>query len=157
MSSLRAQILTTVQGKLETVRDALGWSTLLRNPREPIGEDQFNAVVMMDGGDRIPAGLTGNVEQDTLEFSVAWFVMETAEGGPSAEEQLDAGFVAIVDALIDPDDIQLGGLAIGIARGAISDPGIGRARNGARVIGAQSMDFTVQYLAREGDASSPAP
>jgi hypothetical protein len=59
--------------------------------------------------------------------------------------------------LLDPADIQLGGLAIGIARGAISDPGIGRSAKGARIIGAQSMDFTVQYLAREGDASTPGP
>lgn len=155
MASVRAQILGAVLAKLETVQAALGWQELLRNPRNPLGEDQFNAIVQMDGGDRSPMGLTGNVEQDTLEFSVAWLVME--RNGDTAEDLLDAGFVAIADALLDPDDIQLGGLAIGIARGAISDPGIGRSAQGARVIGAQTMDFTVQYLAREGDASTPGP
>jgi hypothetical protein len=155
MASVRAQILSAVTAKLEAVQADLGWKATLRNPRESLGEDQFNAIVQMDGGDREPIGLTGHAEQDTLEFSVAWFVMEA--GGDSAEDLLDAGFVAIADALLDPADIQLGGLAIGIARGAISDPGIGRSAKGARIIGAQSMDFTVQYLAREGDASTPGP
>jgi hypothetical protein len=155
MASVRAQIFARVQTKLEAVSAALGWKGVLRNPREPLGEDQFNTIVLMDGGDREPSGLTGHAEQDTLEFSVAWFVIEA--GGESAEDLLDTGFVAIADALIDPDDIQLGGIASGIERGAISDPGIGRSTKGARIIGAQSMDFSVKYLGREGDASTPGP
>ena len=155
MASVRSQIFSRVQTKLAAANAALGWTGVLRNPREPLGEDQFNAIVLMDGGDREPLGLTGRVEQDTLEFSVAWFVIE--RDGDTAEDLLDTGFVAIADALLDPADIQLGGLAMGIARGAISDPGIGRATNGARIIGAQSMDFTVQYLARDGDAATPGP
>lgn len=155
MASVRAQILSTVERKLRDVVDQLGWKVMVRNPREPIGEDQFNAVVMMDGGDREPVSLTGHVEQTSLEFSVAWLVQEARE--TRAEELLDAGFVAIVDALIDPTDIQLGGIAIGVMRGAITDPAIGRSAQGARIVGGQSMDFTVQYLAREGDASTAAP
>lgn len=156
MSSVRAQILAAVAAKLEAVRVALNWATLVRNPREPIGEDQLNALVQMDGGDREPGSLTGHVERCTLEFSVGWMAMER-EGGPSAEELLDAAFVAISDALLDPADIQLGGLAIAIERLGISDPLIGRGPSGARILAGQSMDFAVEYMAREGDASTPGP
>jgi hypothetical protein len=84
----------------------------------------MNALMLMDGGDREPAGLTGNVEMCWLEFSVGMMVKETA--GNAAEDLLDAGVVAISDALLDPTDIQLGGLAVGIQRQGISDPVIGR-------------------------------
>lgn len=155
MASVRAQILAAVLVKLGQVRVALLWTSVLRNPREPVGEDQLNAIVLMDGGDREPVTLTGGVEQNDLEFSVGLLVQETAIA--TAEDLLDAGFVAVADALLDPTDIQLGGLAIGIVRGAVSDPVIGRGPQGARVLGGQSIDFTVQYLAREGDASTPGP
>lgn len=155
MASLRAQIIATVMSKLDQARDDLGWKTLLRNPREPVGEDQFNAILLGEGGDDEPESLTGHVEHSELDFSVGMLVQETAT--MTAEELLDAGFVAIVDGLINPADIQLGGIAIGIRRGAMSPPYIGRSAQGARIVGAQSIDFTVQYLAREGDASTAAP
>lgn len=155
MTSVRGQIIATVMGKLELVKDGLGWKTLIRNPREPVGEDQFNAILLAEGGDEEPDALTGHIEHSVLDFSVGMLVQETAT--MTAEELLDAGFVAIVDALIDPNDIQLGGIAIGIRRGAMSPPYIGRSAQGARIVGGQSMDFTVQYLAREGDASTAAP
>lgn len=155
MSSLRAQILAVVATKLEAVRDALDWATLLANPREPVGEDQVNAIVFIHGGDREPVTLTGGVEIREMDFSVAWLIQETASD--SAETLLDDGYVAISDALLDPGDMQLSGLAIGILQGAISEPTIGRSANGGRILGGQSVDFTVQYLAREGDASTPAP
>ncbi len=155
MTSLRAQILAEVEAKLQAVVEQLDWAALLRNPREPVGEDQLNAVVMMDGGDRPPDGLTGLVDVCELEFSVAMLVQES--GGMKAEELLDAGFVAICNRLIDPADIQLGGLAIGIRRGAMSDPAIGRAAQGARIMGGQAIDFAVEYLEREGDVEIPGP
>jgi hypothetical protein len=155
MASLRAQIMAAAQAKLQVVVELLDWTTLIRNPREPLGEDQLNAVILMDGGDREPAGLTGHVSESWLEFSVAMLVKESLSA--SAEDLLDAGFVAISNALLDPDDIQLGGLVIEIRRGAISDPSIGRAQQGARIMGGQAIDFTVHYLEREGDAELPGP
>ena len=155
MGSVRAQILAAVEELLEDVRAGLDWATVIRNPRERIGEDQMNALVMMDGGDREPASLTGHVEESWVEFSVGMVVKEA--GGDSAEDILDAGLVAICDTLVDPDNIQLGGLAIGIRREGISEPLYGRADKGARILGGQSIDFAVQYMAREGDASTPGP
>lgn len=155
MASVRAQILAAVMAKLEEVRAALGWESLIRNPRNPIGEDQANAIVLVDGGDRPPNGLTGEVEEGWLEFSVGWLVLES--GSDTAEDILDLGFVAISDKLLDPDDIQLGGLAVDIRREGLSDPQIGRSPEGARIVGGQAMDFVVQYQSREGDASTPGP
>ncbi len=155
MASVRAQILALVEVKLGLVAEALDWAGVLRNPRDPVGEDQLNAIVQMDGGDRDPNGLTGRVEQRWLEFSVGLLVQQTSTA--TAEELLDDGLVAVSDSLLDPTDIQLGALAVGIEQGAVSDPVIGRAQDGGRVLGGQSIDFTVQYLAREGDASTPGP
>ena len=155
MTSLRGQIFDAIAAKLEAVRAALDWQTLLRNPREPVGEDQMNALVLAVGGDLPPDGLTGYVEQNAAEFAVGLVVLETDDA--TAEELLDAGFVAVSDALIDPDDIQLGGLAIDIRRGAMSPPYIGRSLDGARIVGVQEIEFTVAYLSREGDASSVGP
>jgi hypothetical protein len=155
MPSVRAQILAVVEALLDDVRTDLDWTSVVRNPRERIGEDQMNALVMMDGGDREPTGLTGHVEENWVEFSVGMVVKETGEG--TAEELLDAGLVAVCDTLVDPDNIQLGGLAIGIRREGISEPLYGRADKGARILGGQAIDFAVQYLAREGDASTPGP
>jgi hypothetical protein len=155
MASVRAQIMAAVLAKLDAVRAGLSWNTVLRNPRGMVGEDQLPAIVVMDGGDREPKGLTGNVEDCWLEFSVGWMLAESEED--TAEALLDAAFVAINDALLDPDDVQLGGLAVAIRREAISDPMFGRAPQGAVIMAGQSMDFAVQYFVREGDASSPAP
>lgn len=155
MTSLRRQILTRVEQKLDAVLADLAWKERVTNPREPIGEDQMNTLVLMHGGDVTPSGLTGDVEQRWLEFSVGWLVLETA--AKSAEVLLDEGYVAIHDALLDPADIQLAQLAIAIRMEDISDPMIGRSPSGARIVGGQAMDFRVQYLAREGDAASAAP
>lgn len=155
MPSVRKQIFDAVEAKLDLVLTDLGWATRLTNPREPFGEDQMNAIALMHGGDREPEGLTGNVEQRWLELSVGWVVIEATEG--EAEDLLDAGLVAISDALLDPTDVQLSGLAVAIRLEGISDPMIGRSQSGSRIIAGQSMDFRVQYLAREGDASSPGP
>ena len=155
MASVRKQILDAVEAKLEAVRVALGWNTLVHNPREPVGDDQFDALVMMDGGDLAPMGLTGHVEQRWLEFSVGLMVRDRSDA--SAEEKLDAGYVAVCDALLNPADIQLGGLAIDIQLGGVGDPMFGRAQSGARVVGGQSMEFMVQYLAAEGAASVVGP
>jgi len=155
MASVRMQILTAVKDKVDLVAETLGWPNVLVNPREPIGEDQFNAIVIAHGGEPDPSGLTGHVGMAEVEFSVALLVQEA--GGRSAEELLDAGWVALSNALLDPADIQLGKLAIGIRRGGIEPPTIGRAMNGARIIGGQQIDFTVQYLEIEGDAETPGP
>ncbi len=155
MASVRAQILAAAEAKLSAVRVALAWQTLIRNPREKVGEDQLDALVMVDGGDRAPEGLTGHVEYRWVEFAVGWLVRETS--ADTIEELLDAALVAIIDALIDPDDIQLGGLAIAIEQGEIGEPVIGRSETGARIVGGQWTEFAVQYLAREGDASTPGP
>lgn len=156
MASVRSQILNAVEIKLEEVRAALAWTSLVVNPRVEVGEDQWNALVLFHGGDREPASLTGHRELRWLEFSVAWIVRESASA--TAEELLDAGLVAVSDALLDPADIQLSGLAVAIEQGAISEPVIGPAsRNGARILGGQAMDFAVQYMAVEGDASTAGP
>lgn len=155
MTSLRGQIFAYIETKLGTVKTALGWQSLLINPREAVGEDQMNALAFGHGGDREPEGLTGHVESDMAEFSVGMVVMET--GSASVEEMLDAGYVAVCDTLTDPADIQLGGLASDVRRGAVSSPYIGRSKDGARVVGVQVIDFTVAYLSREGDASSVGP
>lgn len=155
MASVRAQLFDLVEAKLEGVREALDWAALLRNPVEPVGEDQCNALVLLDGGDRAPQGLTGHVERRWLEFSVGMIVREAE--GTRAHQLLDAGFVAVVNALCDPADIQLSQLAVAIEMGALSDPVIGRAPQGARVMGGQSIDFSIEYLAREGDAETPGP
>lgn len=155
MPSVRMQIFAAVAAKLELVRAGLDWNQVIRNPRELVGEDQYNTLVMMDGGAREPDGLSGYVQESELEFSVAVMVME--RNGDLAEDLLDAGFVAVSNKLVDPTDIQLGGIAIGIRRTGMSDPVIGRSPHGARVVGGQSIDFAVKYLEREGDAELPGP
>lgn len=159
MASVRSQIFAAVAALLEEVVDDLNWSTFLHNPREPLGDDQMDAIAMMDGGDREPDALTGGISDNELEFSVGWAVQEAIDpgDGETAEEKLDAAYVAISNKLLDPTNIQLGGLAVGIFRGAISDPEIGRPKNGARYVGGQAMDFRVQYFEREGDASTVGP
>lgn len=156
MSSVREQILGgKVMTKLEAVRTDLGWGKVIRNPRDEMGEEDLPAIVLMDGGERQPDGMTGHVDDRWLEFTVGLFVLE--QGGKTLEQLLDEGLVAVTDALIDPQDIQLGGLAVGIEQGETSDPVLGRLPGGARYLGAISMDFSVRYMAREGDASTPAP
>lgn len=156
MSSVREQILGgKIMAKLDAVKVALGWAKVIRNPRGAIGEEELNAIVLMDGGERPPQGLTGFVDDRTLDFSIGLLVQEA--DGKTIEQLLDAGLVAVTDALIDPLDIQLGGLAVGIDQGETSDPVIGRQQGGARYLGGIAMDFSVRYLAREGDASTPAP
>lgn len=156
MSSVYAQILAKVEEKLDAVRQALDWLTLVRNPREPVGEDQLNAIVLMFGAEPDPRGLTGRVDERELEFAVG-FLVEERKSGPSAEDLLDAARVAVSDALLDPNDIQLGGIASGVFQGGVSEPVFGRAPDGARYRGGLSMEFSVKYWAREGDASAPGP
>ncbi|MCT2398526.1 hypothetical protein [Novosphingobium mangrovi (ex Huang et al. 2023)] len=155
MASVRAQIFAAVKAKLETVKADLSFQSVLVNPREEVGEDQMNALLFWHGGDLEPDGLTGHVDRRQLEFTVGWMVRETS--ATPAEDLLDAAFVAVSDALMNPADIQLSGLAIAITQGALSDPMIGRARSGALILGGQACDFAVEYLAREGDASTVSP
>lgn len=155
MPSVRMQSFLAIEAKLELVREALGWATLVVNPRVQLGEDQLNALVLMYGGDNEPNSLTGFVEQRVADFSVGLMVVETQ--GATLEQLLDAGFVAVSDALIDPNDIQLDGLVNDVRMGALSDPVYGRSENGARLVGGQVIDFSIGYLAREGDASTPGP
>lgn len=155
MASIRMQIFAAVEVKLTAVVAALGWETMLVNPREPVGEDEMNAIVMAYGGEPDPGGLTGHVSTHETDFSVGLVVREA--GVKPAEQLLDEGYVAVSDALLDPDDIQLGGLAVGIRRGGMSEPFVGRGRNGAMMVGVQEIGFTVQYWGREGDASAPGP
>jgi len=155
MASVRRQIFDAVAAKLEAVRADLAWRSVVRNPRAPVGEDQMNAIVLDEGGEPEPGDLTGSVEINEADFTVGMVVAES--GGASAEDLLDAGFVAICDALQDPNDIQLGGLAIGVLRGGVSRPFVGASVSGARIVGVQTIGFTVQYMAREGDASTPGP
>lgn len=155
MPSVRMQAFLAIEAKLQLVLQALDWKTLVVNPRSDLGEDQLNVLVLMYGGEDPPAGLTGFVEQRVADFSVGMMVVETQSA--SLEQMLDDGFVAISDALIDPNDIQLGGLVNDVRMGAVSDPVYGRSENGARLIGGQVIDFSIGYLAREGDASTPGP
>lgn len=155
MASVREQILQAVLAKLEAVRVALNWTTAIRNPREPLGDDQLNAIVLMDGGGASPSGLTGYVEDREVDFSIGVLVQEGSAG--TAEELIDLGYVAVINALLDPADIQLGGLAVGIRQGEEGDPSFGRPEGGARILGAIAMDFSVRYMAKEGDASTPGP
>jgi len=155
MASVRAQIFATVKARLDDVLAGLGWTTLAVNPREALDEAKWNALVLMHGGDRVVAGLTGMVERRQLTFSVGALVREA--NGRTAEDLLDDWYVAVRDGLVDPDDIQLGGLAEMIEEGDLSDPAIGRSPKGAWYIGAQLLEFTVQYLAREGDATVVGP
>lgn len=155
MPSVRAQIFAYRDLRLQEVVAALSMKTFLLNPREPLGADQFDGIAVMDGGDREPASLTGGVADMELEFSVAWFVAESDDA--TIEEKLDAAFVEISDKLLDPDKIQMGGLAIDIRRLGMSEPKIGRPERGSMYLAAQSMDFAVRYFEREGDASSVGP
>lgn len=155
MASLRSQILTVVEGKLDQVVTDLSMTIRITNPRELVGQDQMDALIFWHGGDREPAGLTGHVDRRWLEFSVGWMVLET--DSKTAEARLDEVYVAVSDALMDPSDIQLTGLAVSIEQGTLSDPVIGRGPEGARIMGGQACDFAVEYFAREGDASSVGP
>ena len=155
MASVRRQIFDAVEAKLAAVVTDLGWRTMLRNPHAPIGEDQMNAIVLGEGGDLEPGSLTGAVETNVLEFEVGLLVLETAD--TDAETLADAGFVAVSDALLDPADIQLGGLAVDIRRTGMSPVFVGKGQSGSRIVGAQSIGFQASYWAREGDASTAGP
>lgn len=156
MASVRMQAFDAVEVKLQAVQAALGWQNTLRDPRELVGEDQMNAIVLATGGEAEPDSLTGHVSTHLAEFEVGLVLLETADA--TAEQLLDAGFVAVCDALLDPTDMQLGGLVVGIRRGGMSPPFIGRSvDDGARIVGVQNITFLVEYWAREGDASTPGP
>ena len=155
MASVRFQAFAAIEAKLDLVREGLDWPTLLRDPREPIGEDQMNALVLGTGGDDEPDSLTGGVATHRTEFAVGLMVLERA--GESAEVLLDAAFVAVSNALLDPADIQLGGLVVDVRRGGMTPAMIGRSEEGARIIGVQSIDFSFDYWARESDAEIPGP
>lgn len=155
MASVRFQALAAIEAKLEVVRGTLDWLKVIRDPREPIGEDQLNALVLATGGEMEPDSLTGHVAIVRAEFSVGLMVIESAS--QSAEELLDAGFVAVSNALTDPDDMQLGGLVNSVLRKGMSAAMIGRGLAGARIIGAQSIDFEFEYMTREGNAEVPGP
>lgn len=155
MASLRAQILEVVREKLEAVRVELDFASLLVNPRSAIGTDQLDAILLLHGGDTARDWLTAGAEERWVEFGVGWMVRETASG--TAEAQLDAVYVAVTDALTDPTDVQLGGLAVEIVCSAVSEPQIGRAADGAHILAGQFCDFAVRYFTREGDASTPGP
>lgn len=155
MASVRLQAFLAIEEKLELVLQALDWNRLIINPRVSLGEVDLDALVMMYGGDNEPSALTGFVEQRSADFSVGLMVRETQT--MTLEQMLDAGFVAVSDALIDPSDIQLGGLVCDVRMGAVSDPVYGRAEQGARLVGGQVIDFSINYQVREGDASTPGP
>ncbi len=160
MASVRMQIFDYVESKLQDVQEALGWKSTIRDPRELVGEDQMDAIILATGGETEPGSLTGHVSTHFAEFEVGLMVLETRSA--TAEQLLDAGFVAVCDALLDPADMQLGGLAVGIQRGGMSPPFVGRSqgpdgRPGAHIIGAQAITFSVEYWGREGDASTPGP
>lgn len=160
MASVRYQIGDAIEAKLAAVLIDLSWKTVIRDPREAVDEDQMNAIVMATGGEPEPDSLTGHVGTYEAEFEIGLVVLETSDA--TAEELLDQGFVAVCDTLLDPDDIQLGGLAISIQRGGMSPPIIGRGRNdegstAARIVGVQDISFSVSYWAREGDAAAPGP
>ena len=155
MASISFQAFAAIEAKLETVRATLDWSKVIRDPREPIGEDEMNALVLATGGESEPDSLTGHVEIFRATFAVGLMVIETAT--QRAEQLLDAGFVAVSNALTDPGDMQLGGLVNSVLRKGKSAAFIGRSLSGARVIGAQSIDFEFEYMTREGDAETPGP
>lgn len=155
MASVRLQIFDAIEAKLELVRAQLDWTSVQRDPREPIGDDQMNALVLATGGEADPDTLTSGCEICSTDLAVGLMVIEPP--GARAEDLLDQGFVAVCNALLDPADIQLGGIAIGILRGGMSAPFVGRGEEGARYIGVQSIDFTVQYMTREGNAELPGP
>lgn len=155
MASVRMQIFAAITEKLNAVMTDLDWQNVILNPRDPIGEDQMNALILATGGDAEPGTLTGHVETHVAELAVGLAVTETE--GKRAEVLLDEGFVAVCDSLLDPNDIQLGGLAVDIRRGAVSPPYIGRGQHGARIVGVQEIEFSVSYWTREGDASEPGP
>lgn len=155
MASVRFQMFDAIEAKLQDVRDALGWNAVLRDPRNPVGEDQMNALLLATGADLEPDALTGQVQAHTAEFSVGMVVLESEAA--SAEVLLDTGFVAVCDALEDPADMQLGGLIVGLWRGGLSPAFIGLGEEGGRIIGVQEIQFRAQYWTREGDVSSPGP
>lgn len=155
MASVRQQGFAAIAAKLDQVRQDLDWPTLIRNPRGPVGEDQMNALLMATGGEPEPDSLTSHVSTHWAEFSVGMVVMEA--DGAIAEDLLDAGFVAVCNALLDPADIQLGGLVVQVRRQGMSPPFFGRSEQGKRIVGTQSIDFAFEYWAREGDAEQPGP
>lgn len=155
MASVRQQAYARIEAKLELVRAALDWSAVLRDPRVAVGEDQMNALVLGTGGDAEPGSLTGHVATHTAEFAVGLVVIERA--GVSAEELLDQGFVAVSNALLDPLDVQLGGLVVDVRRGALSPALVGQGESGGRVIGVQEIGFSFDYWTREGDEETPGP
>lgn len=155
MASLERQILDVVEARLEAVRVTLGWATVLVDPAETVGQDQMNALVLGAGAIMAPDSLTGHVETNEMEFSVGLVVRQSA--GHPARDLLDEGFVAVCDALIDPDDLQLGGLAVDIRRGSASPVFIGRGETGSTIVGVRELGFFVTYWAREGDASAVGP
>lgn len=155
MASVRYQAFAAIEAKLETVRGVLDWLSLIRDPREPTGEDQMNALLLATGGEMEPDGLTGHVAIARCEFSVGLLVIEPE--GQRAEDLLDQGFVAVCNALQDPTDMQLGGLVNWVLRKGVSAAFVGRSLSGARIIGTQSIDFEFEYMTREGDAETPGP
>jgi hypothetical protein len=159
MASVQEQIFEAVAAKLEQVVADLGWTTFIRNPRDIVGVDQMPAIVMVDGGSPEPGSLTSSVATAAAEFSTGLLVAEKAgaEGNEVAEKLLDKGRVAVSNALLDPEDSQLGGLAVGIFRGAMSDPLYGRPDKGAQWFGGQATDWRAEYWEREGDAEAVGP
>ena len=155
MASVRMQIFNAIEAKLDNVQLQLDWAKRVTNPRDQLGEDEMNAIVFLHGGELPPGPLTGNAENRIAEFTVGLLAVEN--GTMTVEEMLDAGIVAVSNALLDPEDRQLGGLAIGVMQGSVTAPEYGRSANSHLIGAEQFVDFTVEYLGREGDAETPGP
>lgn len=156
MASVRLQAFDAVEAKLEIVVQALGWRTLVVNPRDELSEDELNAIVFLYGGEPDPASLSGNAEVRFADFAVGVLVIEE-DGATPVERVMDAAMVAVADALLDANDRQLGGLVDAVMQGAISEPVLGRGMNSGRIGGEQFMEFRIEYLGVEGDASTVGP
>jgi hypothetical protein len=155
MASVRRQIFDAIAAKLEAVRDRSRLAIVLRNPRKPVGEDQMNAIVLGEGGEPEPDDLTGHVEINVADFEVGMVVMETGAPRPRTCST-PASSRSATRCRIPAISSSAGWRSACCAAGWRDR--ISARRSAARaIVGVQTINFSVQYMAREGDASTPGP
>jgi len=142
MATIREQCLAAFVTALGTMT-----GVAVERNRTPL-VTRFPSAIVLDGG-QSPNTASTQVTFYTLRASVEGWVAASTDGGLGpAISELYGKIVAA--ALADPT---LGGVAIDVREGAMSDPEIDR-EEGIGPTAAFALDFEIDFLTAEGDASA---
>jgi len=146
--TMREQVLAAFKTALDEVATAIPGTAVERN--RDIEVTSFPSVVMIDGGHALSHD-TSDAQRYVLGIDVEGYVEAStfAALGPA----ISALYGAIVQAACV--DLQLGGLAVDLEEGDMTDPEISRSE-GQGCTAAFSVAFSVEYWTAVGDPFTQA-